>query len=172
MSDTHPAALEIERLLRDCQSRRTRRGGPGGQHRNKVETAFTIEHLPTGVIAEANERRSQAENRAEAIQRLRTRLAVQVRREITQETPLSALWRRRARGGRLQASAAHEDFPALLAEALDWLAALDFHASAAAERLEVSTSSLVNLIAKAPEALVKVNEARAARGMPKLRGRD
>ena len=55
----HPASLDVQRLLVDCESRRERRGGPGGQHRNKVETAVVLRHLPTGIVAEANERRSQ-----------------------------------------------------------------------------------------------------------------
>ena len=58
----HPAALSPEELLHQCRARRTRRSGPGGQHRNKVETAGVLTHAPTGVQAEANERRSQAEN--------------------------------------------------------------------------------------------------------------
>ncbi|MFN5707736.1 MAG: peptide chain release factor family protein, partial [Planctomycetota bacterium] len=60
---SHPASLPEEKLLADCDVVRTRRGGPGGQHRNKVETAVVITHRPSGVSAEANERRSQAENR-------------------------------------------------------------------------------------------------------------
>ena len=59
--------------------RHERRSGPGGQHRNKVSTAVVITHRPTGVRAEANERRSQAENHREAVRRLRVRLAVEVR---------------------------------------------------------------------------------------------
>ncbi|MCY2992774.1 MAG: peptide chain release factor-like protein [Planctomycetota bacterium] len=52
----HPAALAIDQLLRECQIVRTRRSGPGGQHRNKVETAVVITHLPSGVKGEASER--------------------------------------------------------------------------------------------------------------------
>ena len=62
-ADDHPAATRAEQLLAECEVRRLRRSGPGGQHRNKVETAVALRHLPTGVQAEANERRSQAQNR-------------------------------------------------------------------------------------------------------------
>ena len=67
----HPAAISPEVLLRQCVESRTRRSGPGGQHRNKVETAVVLRHEPTGVTAEASERRSQAENRIVALARLR-----------------------------------------------------------------------------------------------------
>ena len=52
----HPSALESEILLRGCTERRVRRSGPGGQHRNKVETGVVLRHESTGVEAEASER--------------------------------------------------------------------------------------------------------------------
>ena len=58
-------------MIAECNVRRLRRSGPGGQHRNKVETAVSLHHLPTGVSAEASERRSQAQNHAMALFRLR-----------------------------------------------------------------------------------------------------
>ncbi|MCA9240852.1 MAG: peptide chain release factor-like protein, partial [Planctomycetales bacterium] len=44
----HPSAVPLEELERDCKIERLRRSGPGGQHRNKVETAVVITHQPTG----------------------------------------------------------------------------------------------------------------------------
>ncbi len=47
-----------------------RASGPGGQHRNRRETGVRIRHLPTGIVVSATERRSQADNRAVARERL------------------------------------------------------------------------------------------------------
>jgi len=47
-----------------------RASGPGGQHRNKADTAIRITHKETGISAEATDSRSQATNKAEAFKKL------------------------------------------------------------------------------------------------------
>lgn len=163
---THPASLDEATLLKDCTTATTRRSGPGGQHRNKVETAVIVTHTPTGISAEANERRSQQANRQEAIARLRLRLALEVR---TSPDGPSELWQSRRSGSRIAVSDSHADFPTLLAEALDHLQAADFDTSAAAERLGVSATQLVNLVRKLAAALELLNRERAARGLRPLK---
>lgn len=170
----HPAAWPVEQLLRECQITRGRASGPGGQHRNKVETAVSILHRPTGLVGQASERRSQAENRREAIRRLRLRLAVE-HRTVTPgplEVPLQAsdLWCQRcdARIGRIACNVSHGDFPALLAEALDALAGRRYDPSRVATVLHCTASQVVKLLAKHPPALVAVNAAREKIGQPPL----
>jgi hypothetical protein len=165
----HPAALPIQRLLKDCTVRRMRRSGPGGQHRNKVETAVIIEHRPTRVSVEAGERRSQEENRQVAIFRLRLTLAVDVRHPIESPCTPSELWLGRCRGGRLTVNPRHGDFPALLAEALDVLAFCEDDVKAAAEMLKCTPSQWTKFVQLEPRAIAAVNRARERNGLRKLK---
>ncbi|WP_298435238.1 peptide chain release factor-like protein [Geobacter sp.] len=57
-----------------------RGSGPGGQHRNVTETGVRIRHLPTGIVVQASESRSQARNREVAMERLRKALERRARR--------------------------------------------------------------------------------------------
>ncbi|KAH7568415.1 hypothetical protein JRO89_XS07G0295900 [Xanthoceras sorbifolium] len=65
-----------EELMRECEMGTFKASGPGGQHRNKRESAVRLKHIPTGIIAQAVEDRSQHKNRASALSRLRTLLAL------------------------------------------------------------------------------------------------
>ena len=169
-SAIHPAALDERALLDHCTTRRQRRSGPGGQHRNKVETAVVITHTPTGISGEASERRSQAQNRRQAIFRLRVNLAIGYRREAdVAGCQPTALWQSRAEAGRIAVSATHDDFPALLAEALDVLAAADWNVGEAADRLGCSSSQLTRFLQSEPRAFALLNRERAERGLRPLR---
>ena len=61
-------------LLKEVQIQTMRGSGPGGQHRNKVETAVRITHIPTGITVTATEHRSQLRNKKLALERLQKRL--------------------------------------------------------------------------------------------------
>ncbi|MHC4402423.1 MAG: peptide chain release factor family protein [Planctomycetota bacterium] len=167
-TEPHPAALRPDQLLKHCQFQRLRRSGPGGQHRNKVETMVRVCHVPTGVAAEAGERRSQEVNRRTAIRRLRVNLALSVRRPSPVGQEPSPLWRSRCRGGRVHVGGSHDDFPALLAEVLDRVAAVDGDVRRASGPLGSTASQLVRLLKKEPRALALVNGWRSEHRLTRL----
>jgi hypothetical protein len=166
--EIHPARLPPEKILAKCETRRLRRSGPGGQNRNKVETAVALLHKPSGVKAEANERRSQAENRAVALFRLRINLALEVRQPTEAGTVCSSLLQSRLIGGKIQVNAAHDDFPSILAEVLDIIAACQADVKAAADQLDCTTSQLTKLLKQEPRAIILVNRWREERGLHRL----
>ena len=163
----HPAALDPMQLIEQCRLERRRGSGPGGQRRNKVETAVRLVHEPTGVVAEASERRSQAENRKTALFRLRVNLAIRIRCPAG-EAP-SALWKERCRGAAVSINPHHDDYPAILAEALDLMAVGEYDPRHAAKVLNCTSSQLIKVLRLEPRALHLVNEQRRRFGVGALR---
>jgi len=68
-------SLPQDVLLSECDEEFFVAGGPGGQHRNKTESGVRLTHRPTELSVTATERRSQAQNRTAALERLREALA-------------------------------------------------------------------------------------------------
>lgn len=164
----HACELADRQLLKDCDVRRQRRSGPGGQHRNKVESAIVLVHRPSGVRAEATERRNQHENRQVALKRLRLNLALDLRSERLPDAVPTPRWSTRAERGVFRVNMGHEDFAPLLAEALDVIQVECYDVAAAARRLGVSSSQLIRFLKLEPRALWIVNQTRQSMGLHRL----
>jgi protein subunit release factor A len=66
--------VERKNSLKEIEVTFYRSRGPGGQRKNRKETAVRVVHIPTGISAIAAESRSQAQNRQRAIERLYEKL--------------------------------------------------------------------------------------------------
>ncbi|NUO80483.1 peptide chain release factor-like protein [candidate division KSB1 bacterium] len=72
--------LTVAALQGEVEITTYKASGPGGQHKNKTETAVRLKHLPTGLVVIAREHRSQLKNRELAWERLLEKLRARQRK--------------------------------------------------------------------------------------------
>lgn len=162
--------LSDEELLAQCAVDTFRASGPGGQKRNKTESAVRLRHRETGLQAQAFEHRSQYRNRALALHRLRAEIAAQIREPVDLEgyAPPAQL-RAILPGARDRPGPGHARFWSGAAALFDLFAACGCSVSETAARLGMSSGQLSRLLTSEPEVLRVANAMRAARGLRPLR---
>ncbi|UCG17749.1 MAG: peptide chain release factor-like protein [Phycisphaerales bacterium] len=158
-------------LTRQCDVDLYRASGPGGQKRNKVSSAVRLRHRPSGLIVTATESRSQHENRARALRRLRRALAFHVRSDVDLDAyrPGELLAGCISRQSRLSVGRRDHRYHRAVSEILDVLAACDMKVSTAAARIGVSTANLVAFLKADPALWARVGQMRVTAGHKPLR---
>jgi hypothetical protein len=160
-------------LIAQSEVDRYRASGPGGQHRNKTESAVRLRHKLTGVTAIGEDSRSQAENKVHAVRRLRSAIALEVREPVRLEDyrPSTRLANIVA-GGTAPLGAKTRltgDYWAAMAELLDVLVAGNLEIAMTAQRLGITTGALSKLLLHDESVARVVNDLRRAKGMRPLR---
>jgi len=170
------ANLTDPQLLAQCAVDTYRASGPGGQKRNKTSSAVRIRHPASGLIVIAEESRSQHENRARALRRLRQALYLQVREELPPDTltPEALAARPEYQGvvgssGRLHLGCKDGRFWPVVGLVLDVLQAVQARVSEAAAALGVSTGNLVDFLQSDDKVWQTANQMRSLFGHGPLR---
>eukprot|EP00252_Welwitschia_mirabilis_P026574 TRINITY_DN8768_c0_g1_i1.p1 TRINITY_DN8768_c0_g1~~TRINITY_DN8768_c0_g1_i1.p1 ORF type:complete len:224 (-),score=29.78 TRINITY_DN8768_c0_g1_i1:367-1038(-) len=175
---TNYLKLTDEQLMQQCQMDTFKSTGPGGQHRNKTESAVRLKHIPTGIIANGTEDRSQHKNRAKALIRLRKLIALKVRNsvelneykpppELIQILPANASIRGDTISQKIGPN--NPKFVLGVQALLDLLVAVDCSVSEAAKLLGLSTGALSRLILSDDALRIRVNELRSMKGLKPLK---
>jgi hypothetical protein len=169
-------SLTDDQLLSQCAVDTYRASGPGGQKRNKTSSAVRIRHLPSGLIVIAEESRSQHENRAKALGRLRQAFFLRIRDPLVPaELAPERLAGRADYGdardskGRLDLGKRDPRFWPAAGVVLDVLLAAQARVSEASKVLGISTANLLAFLQTSPKVWEQANHLRAQFGHKPLR---
>ena len=155
-------------LLGQCDVDTYRASGPGGQKRNKTSSAVRLRHAPTGLIVIAEESRSQYENKAKALKRLRKTIALTLREPANESHP-DLLAAKDAEGRFSLASAKDPRFLPAAGIILDVLSESQGQVSTAADKVGTSTANFIAFLELDPVLWQEANHLRTASGLGPLR---
>ncbi len=170
-------ALTDPQLLAQCEVDTYRASGPGGQKRNKTSSAVRLRHPPSGLIVIAEESRSQHENKAKALQRMRQALYLKLREPIAAGNAGSGVLSRaspdygpaRDGEGRLHLGRKDPRFWPAVGVVLDVLMAVEARAAKAAAALGTTTANLIDFLRTDEKVWQEANQLRQRFGHGLLR---
>lgn len=162
-SDRIALDLDDQHLLSQCEVHTYRARGPGGQKRNKTDSAVRLVHRPTGIVARSTESRSQHENRARALRRLRHTIALRMRLPVEpgDYRPSEIIEEVLASQPNLRINPRNPRYNHVVAEVLDVFDATNAHLSETAGLLGISMSHLTALFRRDAKLWVCANAIRA-----------
>lgn len=144
--------LSDEELLKICTIDFFKATGPGGQKKNKTESAVRLTIKENGITASASEERQQSVNRIRAVKRLRLQLALELREPAVK-------W-----SGQMNMNPKNPDYPAFAGCLIDNLVDHSWQVSSAAANLTLSTGQLIKILGKNDTLWQYINRERQKAG--------
>jgi hypothetical protein len=163
------ASLSDDRLLAECGIDTYRASGPGGQKRNKTSSAVRLRHEPTGLLVIAEESRSQHDNKAKALRRLRHAFFLKIREPVS-AAALALVDAIRSEDGKLHLPTAKDPrYWPIVGVLLDVVDAESAQIGDSAKRLGTSTANLLRVFEMHDKAWGELNALRQKFGQKPLR---
>ncbi len=152
--------LSDSQLLSQYEVDNYRASGPGGQKGNKTSSAVRLRHLASGLLVIGEESRSQHENKARCLKRLRQRLWLALREPLPADLPSETT---------LHVGRKDERFWPTVGLVLDALEQFTGQVSTAAEWLSSTTGSLIDFLEIDDTVWTEANRIRQRHGLGQLR---
>lgn len=150
-------AADDKMFLNQCVFKEYQASGPGGQKRNRKYSGARLTHTPSGIeVCDAGSR-SLNDNKRSAMRKLRERIALDIRCDVSPVLDT------------LEVGARNPRYPLLLALLMDTLERRDYRVSDAAVDLGISTGKLSKLLARDTRVWALLNTERENRGFSKLK---
>jgi len=165
--------LTDAQLLAQCEVDTYRASGPGGQKRNKTSSAVRLRHPPSDLLVIAEESRSQHENKAQALRRLRQAFFLKIREPLDADrlakiSQREELTQAKTNAGRLDVGRRDPRYWPAVGVVLDVLQSSEARVADAAHFLEISTGNLIDFLQTEPKVWEQTNQMRVRFGRKKL----
>lgn len=152
---------EDKTLLAECTLDFHKASGKGGQKVNKTSSAVRLIHKPSGISVTSAESRSQTENRFAAIRKLRMKIALTLRLDVSPDSPCPQF--------EPAPALKNPAYPMWAALVLDHLHSSKWDVKSCAEKFGVSTSALLKLLSRDTELWQELSRGRQAAGLHVLK---
>ncbi len=156
-------------LLLQCEVDTYRASGPGGQKRNKTSSAVRLRHLPSGLMVISEDSRSQHENKAWALKRLRREICLGLREKLVEPFVLDALFLPLISPAGISVSVKNEMFFPFCGVILDLFDNQQGRVSQVGILLGMSTAQTSDFLTSEKHLLDQANRIRRRFGHPLLR---
>ncbi len=143
--------LTDQELMEQCVLDKFRASGPGGQKKNKTDSAVRIRHVSSGLVGLSSESRSQHINRVYALRRLRLKIALTLRSNPPNVRSELEKFVQQTKNSSFTLNTRNSKYSIIVASLFDELSANNWKVSLTAKKIGVTSSSLNKFLRSNPE---------------------